>query len=344
MKIAVTGGTGFVGSHATARLLQAGHEVRLLVRDAARAGNLAPLGVTPPTDLVVGDATDPQAVARLLEGCDALLHGAAVFSLDTRDAAAIRRTNLAMAELVLGEAARRGLQHIVYVSSIAALVPAEVQPVTGDSPLGKGVDDYTRSKMGGEAVARRLRTEGAPIVCILPSGVTGPVDPYLSEINEQVRWGLKGMLPLLPRSTSIPLVDVRDLAVAITNGVEGAAPGSYTVSGFHETAQSLLRRLAMLTGRRLPSVRVPNAMASASATLADLVQPVLPWSLPLRGAAVREITTLPTVDSSAARDALGFAPRDPDETLGDTVRWLAEAGHISRKQAGRLASEPTMSA
>src|SRR5690606_39672177 len=122
-----------------------------------------------------------------------------------------------------------------------ALVPAEAQPVTGDSPLGKGVDDYTRSKMGGEAVARRLRADGAPIVCILPSGVTGPVDPYLSEINEQIRWGLKGMLPLLPRSTSIPLVDVRDLAVTIANAMEGAPPGSYTVSGFHETAPSLVR-------------------------------------------------------------------------------------------------------
>lgn len=345
MLVAVTGGTGFVGSHAVARLLTDGHEVRLLVRDAARAQNLAALGVDPPSDLVIGDATDAHAVGRLLEGVDAVVHAASVFSLDARDSGAIRHTNVASTELVLGEAARRGLQHIVYVSSIAALVPAEHEPVTGASALGAGVDDYTRSKAGAEAVARRLRPEGAPIVSIMPGGVTGPIDPYLSEINEQVRWALQGNLPLVPRRTKVPLVDVRDLAVVIARAVEeGTPPASYTVTAFEDDLAGLLSRLAAATGRRLPFIRVPNAMALGAGRLADAVQPRIPWTLPLRGSAVREVASLPSVDSSEASRVLGFAPRAPEETITDTVRWLAEAGHITSKQAGRLASGVTASA
>lgn len=342
MRVAVTGGTGFVGSHAVAALLNAGHEVRLLVRDPVRAANLAPLGVPVPTDIVTGDATDATAVHILLEGCDAVVHAASVFALDARKAKEIASTNVACTEIVLGEAAQRGLEHIVHVSSVAAFLPAWGQIVSGDSEIGRGVDAYTRSKGGSEAVARRHRAAGVPIVCVMPGGVIGPVDPYLSEINWQLTRILKGQLPLVPRSSMIPLVDVRDLARVILRAVEGAPPGSYTVAAGHDTARELIQRMARLTGRRLPAIGVPNVLARTSGDLADRMQPYLPWSLPLRGGTVREITDLPRVDSTAAAAHLGFTPRPLDESLADTIRWLAAAGHVSAKHAGPLAPEPTM--
>src|SRR5690606_37459826 len=109
-----------------------------------------------------------------------------------------------------------------------------------------------------------------------------------------------------------------------------------------ESVRELAQRLARLTGRRLPAVPVPNALARMSGWMADAAQRVLPWALPLSGDAVREVTGMPVVDSMQATAVLGFAPRTVDETLVDTIRWLAEAGHISRRQAGRLAPVPTM--
>src|SRR5829696_1635562 len=107
MKVLVTGGTGFVGSHTVKAVIDAGHEPRLLVRSAGRlAPALEPLGVRD-AQHVVGDATDADAVRRAMDGCDAVVHAAAIFSYDAREARAMQRVNARATEVVLG-AARAG--------------------------------------------------------------------------------------------------------------------------------------------------------------------------------------------------------------------------------------------
>ena len=84
MKVLVTGGTGFVGSHSVRAIIDAGHDLRLLVRVPARlAPALEPLGVRD-VEHVVGDATDARSVRRAIDGCDAVLHAAAVFQRRAR--------------------------------------------------------------------------------------------------------------------------------------------------------------------------------------------------------------------------------------------------------------------
>src|SRR5688572_17708970 len=80
--ILVTGGTGFVGSHTVAALLERGHRVRLLVRSRSRVGPaLSPLGIAADAiEIAEGDVTREESVRAALEGCDGVLHAAAVFS------------------------------------------------------------------------------------------------------------------------------------------------------------------------------------------------------------------------------------------------------------------------
>ena len=87
MRAVVTGGTGFIGSHSIASLKAAGHDVRLLVRSPEKLPRaLAPHGLSEgDVEVVEGDITDPDAVKRALDGADAVLHGAAVFSLNPND-------------------------------------------------------------------------------------------------------------------------------------------------------------------------------------------------------------------------------------------------------------------
>src|SRR5437879_13216479 len=76
MRVLLTGGTGYVGSHAAAALVRSGHEVRLLVRSPDRvATSLGPLGVSVP-DVAVGDITDVGSIDAALAGCDAVVHAA----------------------------------------------------------------------------------------------------------------------------------------------------------------------------------------------------------------------------------------------------------------------------
>jgi hypothetical protein len=84
MFVLVTGGTGYVGSNTIAALVAAGHRVRVLARSEQRvAAALAPLGVDG-VESVIGDVTDPDAVERALEDCEAVIHAASVFSMDPR--------------------------------------------------------------------------------------------------------------------------------------------------------------------------------------------------------------------------------------------------------------------
>ncbi len=122
MQVLVTGGTGYVGSHTVRALVDAGHEVRLLVRSAERMRRaLEPLGVPPPPH-VVGDVTDPVTVRRALDGCDAVVHAANVYALDARRAQEMASVNPSSTELVLGTAHELGLDPIVHVSSYVALL------------------------------------------------------------------------------------------------------------------------------------------------------------------------------------------------------------------------------
>ena len=84
MKVMVTGGTGFVGSHTVAELIKNGHQVRLLVRSPERlAPALGPLGIKN-VDAVKGDVLDRVSIEQAAEGCEATIHCGSVYSLNTR--------------------------------------------------------------------------------------------------------------------------------------------------------------------------------------------------------------------------------------------------------------------
>src|SRR6266536_5794866 len=174
MRVLVTGGTGFVGSHTVAELVEAGHKVRLLVRSLERvAPALEPLDVRE-VDACVGDVTEPKSVERALEGCEAIVHAASVFSFDPRRHREIEQANVRGAEIVLGSAAQRGREPVVHVSTFAALLPARERPLTPDTAPGRKGPPYLRSKAEQERFARRLQDEGAPIVIVQPGAVWGP--------------------------------------------------------------------------------------------------------------------------------------------------------------------------
>src|SRR5215472_8887046 len=109
MRVLITGGTGFVGSHIAAAAARTGHDVRLLVRRPDRVGPaLGPLGIEE-VDTVTGDVLDPASVRAAVEGCDAIVNAAAVYSLDPAEAKHVLATNPRATEIVLDAAAAANL-------------------------------------------------------------------------------------------------------------------------------------------------------------------------------------------------------------------------------------------
>ncbi|MBP8926756.1 MAG: SDR family NAD(P)-dependent oxidoreductase [Pseudomonadales bacterium] len=136
LRVLVTGATGFVGFHTAKLLHEAGHEVRLLVRSPDKMRRvLAPFGLDTLAH-VHGDIADEESVARALEGCDAVVHSAAMVNVLAKDATTTILTNRRGTELVIGGAVERGISRIVQVSSSTALFNPGMETVDENSPLG----------------------------------------------------------------------------------------------------------------------------------------------------------------------------------------------------------------
>jgi dihydroflavonol-4-reductase len=336
MKILVTGGTGFVGSHAVAAMVRTGNEVRLLVRRPEQvSASLGPLGVAA-ADIVVGDVLDERVVSRAVEGCAAAVHAAAIFSLDPRRAEDMRRTNAQAAELVLNTAAERGLAPIVHVSTTVALT--RYGGTGPDLPLGDITRPYAQSKIASEKIARRLQDAGAPVVTVYPGAVYGPDDPYRGAQSEQVRWMLLGRFPTFP-SGGQHVVDVRDVATLIAAALSPPdGQRRYIVPGHHVDGDELYAAVSEAAGRRLPHLVLPGRIIGPSVALIEAVQRRLPqrWHYPADREGVEIVRRNTRFDDSAARTEFGLNPVPFRQTIADTVRWLVESGRVPPRRAPRL--------
>jgi dihydroflavonol-4-reductase len=333
VRVLVTGGTGFVGSHSVRALRAAGHDLRLLARSREKVERVFPGAA--PAELVVGDVTDPAAVAKALDGVDAVVHCAAVVAVEARRAHEVRDTNLRAVELVVGGAAERGVGSIVYVSSLGALF-APGAPLSEHSPIANAQSPYARSKADGEVYVRKLQEAGAPIRTVYPPAIVGPDDPGLSEGNHTIRAFLIQLMA--DTDTGFEIVDVRDLAALIAALVAPeAAPGRYVVGGAYHSWTDTIKLMDELTGRRVVRVRISGPLLRVLGRIGDLVKHVYPFDFPLSGEAMDFATQWPGVVRSPAIEALGIRFRDGRETYVDTIRWLYRAGHLTRKEAGKLA-------
>lgn len=337
MKVLVTGGTGFVGSHSVKAIGDAGHDVRLLVRSPGRLAHaLEPLDVRG-VDHVVGDATDAEAVRRAIDGCEAVLHAAAIFSYDARDAREMRTVNARATELVLGAACDAGLDPIVHVSSYVALLPP-VGVLTGDSPVGNPRGVYARSKAETEQMARQLQQQGAPVVTTYPGMVWGPHDPHLGEAATFARSVLRGQLPMLPPG-GFPIVDVRDVAAAHAAALSrGRGPRRYMLADGTVSFAELIDAMRRITGRRLVRVTTPAPLVLGITAAGDVLQRALPFRLPFNYGGVWVATNGPQVDASATERELGVRFRPSEDSIADMLRWMHAAGHLTGRQAGRAAA------
>lgn len=334
MRVLVTGGTGFVGSHIVAALRAAGHEVRLLVRSPERiTPALAPHRGAGPVAHVRGDVTDPAAVRRAVAGCEAVVHAAAVYRLDSRLDRVTTATNATAARLVLQAAVEAGADPVVHVSTTAVLLHRHAT-VTPESPLTGVRSVYVRSKVESEEVARELQRRGAPVVIVYPGAVFGPHDPYLSDQNRRLRDLLRGLYPMWPAG-GVHAVDVRDVArVHAAVLTPGAGPRRFLVPGHFLDGPTMFDTLRRVTGRRLPYLPVPTPVMRPLARVASAAQRVLPFHLPAEYEGVVILGHATRCDDTGTRRRLEITPRPLTETFTDTVRWLHAAGHLTARRAG----------
>jgi len=337
MRVLVTGGTGFIGSHTVVALHQAGHQVRLLARMPEKvARTFAPHGIEI-DDVVAGDVTDPDVVAKGLEGCEAVLHAAALVALESSRASEVLDTNLRAVELVVGGAHERGLERIVYVSSLSALFHSDGKPMTSDSPLGDGQNAYMRSKTDAERWVRQLEATGAPISISYPPAMIGPEDPGLSEGNNMLLAFLRATM--VDTTTGVSVFDVRDLAKIHTRMLDPNTPvGRFVVPGHYLPWPEAIALMDELTGRRVTRVKLPGRLLRFLGRVGDVAKRIRPFDFPLTHEAMSFASQWPGAVPSPELQALGLEFRDVRTTYADAITWMNRTGHLTAAEAGRLAA------
>jgi dihydroflavonol-4-reductase len=336
VKVLVTGGTGFTGSHTARALVAAGHELRLLVRDADKLRRVFEPDGTLPADVVVGDMTDEAAVDAALAGCDAVVHAAALVDLRSSAARRVEETNARGVRLVVGGAVRRGIPRVVYVSSLSIFFVPGGPPVTPELPIAPTTTAYARSKAEAEKYVRELQAQGAPVRVSYPAGIIGPDDPGLSDANHAVYTFFRDTGVVT--SNGFQVVDVRDVA-ALHLKLLDLPPGAhrYAAAGPMLRWAEVYDLLDRITGARVRRLRVPGAVMRVAGTLGDLAKRVVDFNFPLTRDSMEFATRWTGADASRTTRELGLAFRDPEESYRDTLRWMHRSGHLTARHVGRLA-------
>ncbi|HJZ85728.1 MAG TPA: NAD-dependent epimerase/dehydratase family protein [Polyangia bacterium] len=318
-KILVTGATGFLGKHLLRRLDPA--RVRALTR--APTKGLRKLGV----EVVRGDLLDAGVLRDALEGVQSVYHLAGLVSRNPDDAHVMYRLHVDGTR-ALCEAALRARVARVVVASTSGTV------AVGDDPDHAFTEEdgyatervkrwpYYLSKIYQEQTALRFaREHGLDVVVVNPSLLLGRGDARQSSTGDVLKF-LTRDIPVVP-SGGLNFVDVGDAADALVLAMQkGAAGERYLVGGPNWTFEEFFGRLERLSKVPAPRLKVPRRAQTFGARLLEALASAQGRKPTLDLAAVEMAQKFWYLDATKARRVLGFRPRDPTDTLLDTIRYL----------------------
>jgi len=319
MRVFLTGGTGFIGGHVARKLRERGDEVVALVRNPAKAAGLRELGC----EIVAGDVSDTGAIAAALEGCDAAIHGAAVYEVGIPESQhrAMYEANVVGTENVLGACLAAKTPKAVYVSTIAAYgnTNGEVVDESYEHPGETYTSYYEQTKTEAHRSARRLIGEGLPCVIVQPGGVYGPHDH--SAIGKQMEDFLAGRMPALAfPDLGMNMVHVEDVADGILLALDRGEPGrAYNLGGEITTMRGLIETLARVKGRKPPKRNVPTGLLRALAPAGPLIGSLMGQPPNLRELISSADGVTFWASDERARKELGYSPRLLEQGLRDML-------------------------
>jgi nucleoside-diphosphate-sugar epimerase len=320
MKVFVTGGTGFIGGEIVRQLRQRGDDVVCLARSPEKGAKVAALGA----ELVAGDLGDEAALRAGMEGCDAVIHAAAMYEIGipAKQRPAMWEANVAGTERVMKVALETKVPRIVYVSTVGIFgnTHKKVVDESYENPEQGYTSYYEETKLEAHKIVKRtIAEQDLPAIIVQPGGVYGPGDT--SQVADLLAEFFAGKLVLMPfPELGICLSHVEDIAGGVLLALDKGKLGeTYVISGPATTMRAAIETVAALSGRKSPKRDLPTGLMKA----------MIPFG-PLVGKLVGQPPNLRELISSAdgvtfwasyekAGRELGYAPRGLEEGLKQTL-------------------------
>jgi len=322
-KILITGGTGFLGTHIVQQFLDAG-EKNLRVMASSVPEWMKDAGIEP----LQGSVTNRDTLARACTNVSAIFHLAGKVSRDNEDAAAMNKVHLEGTRLLCEAAKEAGVTTMLLASSSGTIAVSETEEMF-DETFPQPVDLLTRwayyaSKYYQERTAlENFDGDGRRLVILNPSLLLGPGDERLSSTKPVLDF-LAGKIPYSPGG-GLSFVDARDAATAFVTALDkGQHQQKYLLGAANMTFKEFFGRLERLSGVSAPRLHVPKALAMTGSTIVNSVFKNWDKPSPIQPNEVEQAECFWYFDSSKAATELGFSPRDPQETLQDTLQYLRE--------------------
>ena len=332
MKVLVTGATGFIGGNVARALEARGYQVKALVRPGSAALTLKHTGI----ETAQGDIRERSSVSDALEGCQAVVHCAALYTYWTPDPSLMYEINVTGTKVVLEEALRARVAGCVYTSTVSTV---------GIPPGGIGTEEmkasekemaghYKKSKYLAEREALELARNGLPVVVVNPTAPVGPWDVKPTPTGRMVLDFARGRIPAYI-STGMNLVDVEDVAMGHVLALEkGRAGERYILGNSNMSLRQVFKLLERVSGKRAPKIRIPIWLAMGAGYIDEFVEGKLlnkQPSIPLEGLKVSRKPMY--VSCEKAVRELGLPQSPVEAALEKAVRWFQEHGYTKWVEA-----------
>lgn len=326
MKIAITGATGFLGSHAARILGSRGHQITALGRNVEKGRKLG-------VNFISGALSDSEMLERAFAGQDAVVHSAALSSPWGRPEE-FYSANVIGTENVLKAARKAGVKRVVHISSPSIYVDfTDRENIREDAPLPEvPLNDYIRTKKIAEQKVDQAVREGLSVVTLRPQGIFGPGDEAI--FPRIIRIARRGRFPMIGSGRNrIDITYVENVVDAIDCALEAPESRSgkkYNISNGepvlnYEVIETILKKIGIsFQFKRVPfqvAYGIGAAMEFTSRTLLNYKEPLLTRYSACVLAKSR------TLSIDAARADLGYVPRvSVDEGVRRFVDWWREHG------------------
>ncbi len=324
--IAVTGGTGFLGSHLVRGFVSDGHEVRILSRDPEKSR----VWESKVAHVETAEITDAAALERLFDGCDAVVHLVSNFRTSSGDDASYRRINVEGTEAVLSAARKVGVSRLIHCSTIGVHGHVEQTPADENSAFGPG-DLYQSTKLEAERfVQQEARRPGMEIVVVRPTSIYGPGDLRMLKMFRMLSKGT--FFTLGPCRENFHAVYIDDLIDGYRRclSTEGIGGETFILGGpDYLPLWDYIQTAARAVGAKDPWIRLPYGPIFGISVLCEKL--CVPFGIepPLHPRRVRFFKNNRAFSIEKARGVLGYDPKIKlDEGMQRTVHWYRENGYL----------------
>ena len=254
MRILLTGADGLLGSNLVRLLLKKEYSVRVFLFKSSKSKTLDGLAI----ERFYGDVMLPETIDEAMNGCDVVIHAAAMTNIWPARSEMVRRINIEGTQNIINAVLKNRISRMIYVGSASSVNAEKTDSSKYAFPSAKFGLDYIDSKFEAlQLILKAVKTQTLPAVAVLPTFMIGPYDSLPSS-GQMILAVAQGKMKFYTGGGR-NYIHVNDVATAIVNALETGTVGKYYIAGNENlTYKEFLSKTAVIVGKPKPWMKIPG--------------------------------------------------------------------------------------